>query len=282
MKIKNKRGWIRIFEAVIAIMILMGFAAFLITKQMEKPDFSASVHALLSTVLEESSGNLAVRQAVFEKNETYISNFISSRLPAGLNFTISICDTTGPCLLPISKPGVEIYADDILISTDLKTYAPAKLALFAWIEPRVPEEYVPVVPEVLTKCGDEKIQSPNDDGINEACDGSDLAGQTCIGLGFDVGTLACKADCTAFDTSACCKKQCPSTRADCGDGCGEKCQYVAYNAALNVYSPYGRCTISTTGCKCGIEGPTKTDPSCKDGYNNDFDNYAPDTDPECF
>jgi len=136
---KNKRGWIRIFEAVIAIVILMGFAAFIIGKQVEKPDFSGSVHALLSTVLEEASGNLAVRQAVFEKNYTHISNFISSRLPSGLNFTINICNSTGQCPAKV-RQGVEIYADDILISTNLTSYEPAKLALFAWIEPRVPEQ----------------------------------------------------------------------------------------------------------------------------------------------
>jgi len=36
----------------------------------------------------------------------------------------------------------------------------------------------------------------------EDCDGSDLGGQTCVGLGYDGGTLSCKADCT-FDLSGC-------------------------------------------------------------------------------
>ena len=36
----------------------------------------------------------------------------------------------------------------------------------------------------------------------EACDGADLGGQTCIGLGFGGGTLSCAANCT-YDTSAC-------------------------------------------------------------------------------
>jgi len=141
----NKRGWIRIFEAVIAILLLLGFVMFIINRQTEKVDFSGSVHTLLSTVLDEASGNLNIREAVFEKDNATVINFISSRLPAGLNFTINICNATGPCLLPIIKPGVEIYADDLLISTNLVSYAPTKLAIFAWIEPRVPEEYVPVV-----------------------------------------------------------------------------------------------------------------------------------------
>ncbi|MEX1367680.1 MAG: hypothetical protein AB1Z98_31415 [Nannocystaceae bacterium] len=37
----------------------------------------------------------------------------------------------------------------------------------------------------------------------EVCDGTDLAGQDCTSLGFDVGTLACQGDCSALDTSSC-------------------------------------------------------------------------------
>jgi hypothetical protein len=36
----------------------------------------------------------------------------------------------------------------------------------------------------------------------EACDGSDLGGQTCVGLGFGGGTLACTGSCS-FNTSGC-------------------------------------------------------------------------------
>ena len=36
----------------------------------------------------------------------------------------------------------------------------------------------------------------------EECDGSDLGGQTCQGLGFDGGSLACDGSCS-FDTSSC-------------------------------------------------------------------------------
>ena len=48
----------------------------------------------------------------------------------------------------------------------------------------------------ITRCGN---------GIREGdeqCDGDDLGGQTCSGLGYYGGTLSCKADCT-FDTSGC-------------------------------------------------------------------------------
>ncbi|HET6374340.1 MAG TPA: M23 family metallopeptidase, partial [Candidatus Polarisedimenticolia bacterium] len=50
---------------------------------------------------------------------------------------------------------------------------------------------------VCDLCGDDMITPP------EPCDGANLAGQTCLSLNFDGGSLACNASCTAFDTSGC-------------------------------------------------------------------------------
>jgi hypothetical protein len=47
----------------------------------------------------------------------------------------------------------------------------------------------------------------------ERCDGAELDGQTCVGLGFDGGMLTCRADCGGFDTS-----RCEGTGPVCGDG----------------------------------------------------------------
>ena len=47
----------------------------------------------------------------------------------------------------------------------------------------------------------------------ETCDGGDLGGQTCVGLGFDGGVLTCLGTCAGFDTSAC-----EGTGPVCGNG----------------------------------------------------------------
>ncbi len=46
-------------------------------------------------------------------------------------------------------------------------------------------------------CGDGVVNQPS-----EECDDPDLNGQTCVGLGYDGGTLSCTAACL-FDTSSC-------------------------------------------------------------------------------
>lgn len=54
----------------------------------------------------------------------------------------------------------------------------------------------------------------------EDCDGSDLAGQTCAGLGFTGGTLACTGMCT-LDTSGCTSTGCGNGTIDAGEECDD-------------------------------------------------------------
>ena len=58
--------------------------------------------------------------------------------------------------------------------------------------------YATSAPGVVSPvCGNNLRETP------EVCDGSDLAGQTCVSQGFTGGTLSCNGTCTAFVTSAC-------------------------------------------------------------------------------
>lgn len=81
-----------------------------------------------------------------------------------------------------------------------------------------------------TACGDGSVDA------GEACDGGDLAGQSCQSQGFDAGNLACSPSC-AFNTGGCvtyvcgngscdpgedscsCALDCPDDPNTCGDPC---------------------------------------------------------------
>jgi hypothetical protein len=53
-------------------------------------------------------------------------------------------------------------------------------------------------------CGDDVIQSPNSEEVNEICDGISLGGETCLTQGFDGGgNLDCDENCLSYDTSDC-------------------------------------------------------------------------------
>jgi hypothetical protein len=66
--------------------------------------------------------------------------------------------------------------------------------------------YVPILLVIGASCGNRTGQwsqcGNNIINGSEQCDGPDLGGQTCDGLGFSGGTLGCTGSCT-FDTSGC-------------------------------------------------------------------------------
>jgi len=79
----------------------------------------------------------------------------------------------------------------------------------------VPVSSVPVsvnLALVADNCGNGAIDS------GEECDGADLGGQDCAGLGYVAGTLACGVDCL-FDTSACSNSICGNDTAEGSEQC---------------------------------------------------------------
>ena len=97
-------------------------------------------------------------------------------------------------------------------------------------------------------------------GAGESCDGADLGGRTCAGLGLGDGTLACSAACS-LDTTGC------AMPAACGDGVvdrtDELCDGTDFGAVTVGCTDLGfaggtpRCTgdcngFDTSGCtRCG-------------------------------
>jgi hypothetical protein len=72
----------------------------------------------------------------------------------------------------------------------------------------------PVPLQVPSVCGDGLV------GPSEVCDSDMFSGRTCESFGFGGGAMACRADCSGFDTSAC------VTASVCGDSIvttGEVC-----------------------------------------------------------
>jgi hypothetical protein len=79
-------------------------------------------------------------------------------------------------------------------------------------------------------CGNDAVEG------DEACDGTDLAGQDCVGQGFDGGELGCAADCSALDTSGCMNFACGNNVAEGKEACdgndfgGATCQSLGFDS----------------------------------------------------
>jgi cysteine-rich repeat protein len=105
-----------------------------------------------------------------------------------------------------------------------------------------------------SRCGDNKANT----GFGEACDGSDLAGQTCESYdrNFYGGTLQCNTDCGGFDTSRC---------EYCGNDILESAHEICDDGAQN--GQYGKCgsDCQSLGPHCGDGVLDKDFEQCDDG-----------------
>lgn len=91
---------------------------------------------------------------------------------------------------------------------------------------------------------------------NDVCDGVDLAGQTCMTLGFAGGSLACNSMCTGFDLSGCAAPPTPVLRRPLN---GTYMGAIAVPGSLNPLFVWSASTWSGSGA-IGYELDLATDP----------------------
>lgn len=133
--IKGKNGWVRIVEAVIAILIVAGFVIFIYISRGGSVGKAEQIYNIERGVLEEISGNSVAREKILEEppDKVFIANFISTRLNKyQLDFNISICAPDSACGLEVWPDTNEVYVEEALISSTLSEYNPKKLKLFVW------------------------------------------------------------------------------------------------------------------------------------------------------
>jgi hypothetical protein len=96
------------------------------------------------------------------------------------------------------------------------------------------------------------------DGVrdaDEACDGSDLGGETCDSLGFQGGTLACTGACQ-HDVSGCSAPACGTaatpTATECPSVCNDGCDFTDGVCQVQCGGGMANCTDETIACPPGL------------------------------
>lgn len=127
----NRKGFIKIVEATIAIMIIM--TVFLITfsknKNVNEIDYSEEAR----TILDEIANNFTFRTDLIQSRVVTndLTNFLDKRVKQPLNYEIRTCDVSSACGQSTYQ-GV-VYSAERIISSDIKTLNPIKVRLFLWV-----------------------------------------------------------------------------------------------------------------------------------------------------
>jgi len=125
----NKRGFLRIVEATIAIFIIAGVLFLFFTRGAvsEEPDLSERAR----NILDEVSKDFGLREDVLAENGGDVEAFISTRIPENyLDFEVRICEVDGAC--GIEFKDTTVWSAERIISSTINTPGPKKVRLFIW------------------------------------------------------------------------------------------------------------------------------------------------------
>ncbi len=137
---KNNRGWIRIVEALTAI-LLIAVVVLIVINQNQRGDEGLSIRIQNSerAVLREIQLNSTLREDIVATSGTVewdsfpidVKNKIEAKSPSWLNCTAKICNQEDLCSLSESNEE-NVYAESVIISATIDTYEPRQLKMFCW------------------------------------------------------------------------------------------------------------------------------------------------------
>ena len=131
----NKRGWIRIVEAVIAVLLIAGVLIFVISKGYIGGNFLEDVHNLQISILREIELNSNLRAKILKVDieegsvPESVTTLINSRIPSYLECKAKICEMGDVCILD-DFSGEGVYAESVGITAEGDEFSPRQLKLF--------------------------------------------------------------------------------------------------------------------------------------------------------
>jgi hypothetical protein len=143
MVIKNKRGWIKVLEVFVAILLMTGVIVVVLGNMTPNKNLSREVSNMENSILKEIQLNPQMREAILGASvPSEWDNFNSSSLLivkdkinnekyASLECKAKICSLNDLCSLD-NNINKNIYAESIVIASDIDTYSPRQLKIFCW------------------------------------------------------------------------------------------------------------------------------------------------------
>jgi hypothetical protein len=142
---ENKRGWIKILEAFIAVLIISGILLFVTNQGYLNRNRSTEIYDAEVSILREIQLNNTLRQSILNTISLpvestdgnfpdVVMNKIDKEKPSYLECRAKICESGVLCDLD-SPPDEEIYAQSVIITVTLDSpvFSPKRLKLFCWV-----------------------------------------------------------------------------------------------------------------------------------------------------
>lgn len=288
---RGRRGWIRILEATIAVMIVSAAMIAVYSEQSVREDLSVATYSsnVQTKILDDVVSDIDLRLNVLrvvddvpgDYNYDQLDAFVQGQVPGGFGYLLRVCelgDDTDFCKMDAHTfsltLGKDVFVEEEVISSELgdgsiPIYSPKKVKLFFW-EGELPSTY----------CRDECFPAG-----------------TSLGCSLDL-TQVLTRDCGNFDSDNCLEYGAPYSPVTCNPGqlcVNDTCldvpsssmicerNEVVYTDCVSVYRDdciglgydggqvTGNCSTSSQSYECWntVRNTTScsANPVCPAGYN---------------
>lgn len=149
----NKKGWMRILEATIAVLIVSGTLLVVYSKQIDRTVSPAEYFEdMQGQILADVSTNSSLRLNVLnadndsssDSNFSTLNNFVAGKISEGFGYSLQICNLSSfydYCKMDyptfVATIDKNIFTEEIIVSAELgdgdsATYEPKKVKLYVW------------------------------------------------------------------------------------------------------------------------------------------------------
>lgn len=136
----NKRGWIRIVEASLAILIVLG--VLIVINGGNKSTKTVDLTEKIAPLLEEIASNETLREKIVNSNDANLDSVqnevmkvLAKRIDNPLlGYAVKICPVADNFCSLSPLPKEEIYVGERIVSSTLNQINPKRLKLFIWIK----------------------------------------------------------------------------------------------------------------------------------------------------
>ncbi len=136
----NKKGWIKIVEASVSVILVLGVIIFVLSSSnIKSGGQNSEIYNAEEDILRTIQLNNSLRNDILETNgiiewnnfPNSIQNIIYDKTPAGFECIGKICGTEDLCNIDFLEKR-NIYTQSVLITSNLTLYNPRVLKIFCW------------------------------------------------------------------------------------------------------------------------------------------------------
>ena len=130
----NKKAWLRITEASIAILIVFSAMLIIMSKQNTTSNINQEVQEKQSKILDTLLSNDKSRTQILNQDLEPLNEKISKLIQSNWEFAINICEIESSCPNPLPIYDKEVYTSERLIVSTPTNYSPKKIRFFVWMK----------------------------------------------------------------------------------------------------------------------------------------------------